>query len=110
LPTVDIFFQPSLGEAMSVVTLEAMACERAIVATTVGATPQILAHDIDAILVEPRDRDAMANALLRLINDGVLRTRLGAAAGSKARSKFTVGHMTAMYEAAYLDAPINRRS
>jgi glycosyltransferase involved in cell wall biosynthesis len=110
LPTVDIFFQPSLWEAMSVVTLEAMACERAIVATTVGATPQILAHDIDAILVEPRDRDAMANALLRLINDGVLRTRLGAAAGSKARSKFTVGHMTAMYEAAYLDAPINRRS
>src|SRR5688500_3461501 len=47
LPSVDIFFQPSLWEAMSVVILEAMAARRPVVATRVGENTRIIEDGVD---------------------------------------------------------------
>lgn len=101
LPQFDVFFQPSLWEAMSVVILEAMATARPIVATRVGETPQILEDGVDGLLVNPRDIDGMAAALTRLLGDAALRTRLGEAGRSKVDGRFTVEHMTRAYERVY---------
>lgn len=101
LPTFDVFFQPSLWEAMSMVTLEAMAVGRPIVATRVGEAPAILEDGQDGLLVDPRDVTGMTSALLRLITDPALRLRLGEAARRKVAGRFTVQEMTRAYEAIY---------
>lgn len=103
LPTFDVFFQPSLWEAMSMVILEAMAAGKPIVATRVGENSQILNDGVDGLLAEPKDIEGMATALGRLIDDTALRARLGAAARSKVEQHLTVEHMTKAYEEIYLD-------
>lgn len=103
LPTFDVFFQPSLWEAMSVVILEAMAAGKPIVATRVGETPQVIEDGVDGLLVDAGDVDGMAAALGRVLGDAGLRHRLGAAARRKVGELFTVEHMTRAYERAYLD-------
>jgi glycosyltransferase involved in cell wall biosynthesis len=104
LPVFDVFFQPSIWEAMSVVILEAMAAGKPIVATRVGETPHIIEDGKDGFLVEPRDVGGMSVALGRLIEDAELRRRMGEAARRKVEQRFTVEHMTRAYEQAYLAA------
>lgn len=98
---VDVFFQPSLWEAMSIVLLEAMASGRAIVATRVGETPYMVDAGISALLSDPGDVPAMADALARLLDDDALRTRLGAAATERYARDFTASAMANRYMAVY---------
>lgn len=101
LPTFDIFFQPSLWEAMSIALLEAMAAARPIVTTRVGENPHVIEDGVDGLIVEPKDIDGMAAALRRLADDPELRARMGSAAARKAERQFTVEHMTRAYEEIY---------
>ena len=100
---VDIFFQPSLWEAMSMVLLEAMAAGRAIVATRVGETPLVLQNGMSALLVDPGDVPAMASSLTRLLSDSGLRALLGAAAAERYETEFTARVMANNYMALYDD-------
>lgn len=101
LPAFDIFFQPSLWEAMSMVVLEAMAAAKPIVATRVGETRYVIQDGEEGILVPPTDISSMTGALLRLVHDPELRRRLGDAAERKFQKSFTVAHMTREYERIY---------
>jgi glycosyltransferase involved in cell wall biosynthesis len=107
LPDFDVFFQPSLWEAMSIAVLEAMAAEKAIVATRVGENPHLIDDGSDGLLVAPRNIEQMVAALCSVCADEELRDRLGRAAGAKARHQFTVDHMARHYEQLYLDAMAN---
>ena len=104
LPTLDVFVQSSLWEAMSMVVLEAMAAARAIVATTVGDNDLMLDGGRAGLLVPPRDPDALATALTRLVEDATLRHTLGAAALGRQREMYTTQAMGARYEQLYRDA------
>lgn len=101
LPAFDIFFQPSLWEAMSMVVLEAMAAGKPVVATRVGENGRIIEGGVDGLLVEPMDISGMAAALGRLIDDVGLRIRLGQAAREKVERRFTIQHMVKDYETVY---------
>lgn len=101
LPTFDVFFQPSLWEAMSMVILEAMAARKAIVATRVGENGRIIEDGADGLLVEPTDIAGMVTALSRVIDDVGLRMKLGQAAREKVEGRFTIQHMVREYEAVY---------
>jgi glycosyltransferase involved in cell wall biosynthesis len=103
MPTFDVFFQPSLWEAMSVVILEAMATGKPIVATQVGENPRIIEDGVDGLLINPGDIDGMTAALCRILDDPALAARLGTAARRKAEQQFSVEHMTHAYERVYLD-------
>jgi glycosyltransferase involved in cell wall biosynthesis len=58
----DVLCQPSLVEPFGQATLEGMAMERSVVATTVGGPPEFVPPDA-GVLVDPRDRDAVAAGL-----------------------------------------------
>jgi len=103
LPSFDIFFQPSLWEAMSVVTLEAMANGKPVVATRVGEAPNVIENGVDGMLVDAKDIGGMAAALERLIVDPALRRTMGETARQTVERKLTVDHMTRAYERAYMD-------
>ena len=102
VPAFDIFFQPSLWEAMSIALLEAMAAGKPVVASRVGEAPYVVADGQDGLLVDPGDIDGMTDALRRLVDNPGLRSRLGKAASEKATLQFTIQRMTSAYEEIYL--------
>jgi len=68
LKAFDIFTLPSVKEGFPWALLEAMAAEVPIIATRVGAVPEILEDDKEGWLVPPRDSDALAQKITRLVN------------------------------------------
>jgi glycosyltransferase involved in cell wall biosynthesis len=69
-----VFAYPSLYEGFGIPPLEAMACGTPVVASTAGALPEVLGDA--ALLVNPYDETALAEALLAAANDdGTLRRR-----------------------------------
>jgi glycosyltransferase involved in cell wall biosynthesis len=81
----DVFVMPSRSEGLPVALLEAMALSRPIVATTAGGIPEVVRDGETALLVPPGDPAALAEAILRLLNDVDLAARLGAAAAEVAK-------------------------
>lgn len=77
LQTAAVFVLPSHLEAMPMSLLEAMAYGLPVVATRVGGIPQAVRDGVDGLLVPPRDPDALANALIRLLTSMELRNSLG---------------------------------
>ncbi|MGI5337780.1 glycosyltransferase family 4 protein [Streptomyces sp. CA-181903] len=81
---------PSLYEGFSLPAAEAMATGTPLVATTGGAIPEVAGPDGETCLaVPPGDADALAGALKRLLGDGELRRRLGAAGRERVLARFT---------------------
>ncbi len=80
---------PSHTEGSPNVVLEAMAAGLPIVANAVGGVPEILQEGGTGLMVPARNPAAMAQALLRVVSDGPLRERLGAAARAQALSHHT---------------------
>ena len=72
----DIFVLPSHSEGSPNVLLEAMGAGLPIVATAVGGLPEILSHEVNALLVSKQDPEQMAAAIARLLNDPPLGERL----------------------------------
>lgn len=103
LPACDIFVQPSHWEAMSVAVLEAMAAGKPVVATRVGENGRVLVDGESGLVVPPRQPQALAAALARLLDDPALRTRLALNAERRFRENFTVRHMIERHEALYSD-------
>lgn len=103
LPGIDIFFQPSRWEAMSMVLLEAAALAKPIVCTDVGEASRILEHGTHALMVAPRDARSMADALERLIANPDLRREMGEAARARVEACCMADSMVRRYEELYMD-------
>lgn len=80
---------PSYSEGSPNVVLEAMAAGLPIAATDVGGVPEILEDGVTGLLVQLGDPQAMAEAILRILQDKDLALRLGAAARSCVESRYT---------------------
>ncbi len=80
---------PSHSEGSPNVVLEGMAAGLAIAASRVGGVPEILVEGETGLMVEPRNPEALADALLRLLTDASLRERLGRAARDRAAVDYT---------------------
>jgi glycosyltransferase involved in cell wall biosynthesis len=92
---------PSLWpEPFGLVALEAAAAGKPIVATAMGGLRDIVVDGETGLLVPPDDRDALAAALRKLIGDGELRARLGAAARERA-GDFSPAAIVPRFEQAY---------
>jgi glycosyltransferase involved in cell wall biosynthesis len=101
LPVFDIFFQPSLWEAMSMSILEAMIASKPVVATDVGEAPHMIRHGETGLLIEPKDVEGMAAALRALANDRARREQMGSAGKILVQRCFTTSTMVNQYESLY---------
>lgn len=88
LRACDVFVFPSLYEGLGIALIEAMAAGCACVASSAGPIPEVITDGEDGILVPPRDAQAIASVVCRLLDDRHLRIRLGAAASKSALSRF----------------------
>jgi glycosyltransferase involved in cell wall biosynthesis len=86
LDSGDIFLNTSVIDNSPVSVLEAMACGMCVVSTNVGGSPHLLAHEENALLVPPRNPDAMARAVVRLLRDPNLAGRISANARRSAET------------------------
>ena len=85
-----VYVQPSHHEGMPLSILEAMAQALPIVATRVGAVPEVLKDGREGILVSPRKPGMLADAMRRLIVDRTLRRRMAKAAHTLAVERFSL--------------------
>jgi len=105
----DLFAMSSLTEGLGTVLLDAMALGQAIVATRAGGIPEVVAHDQTGVLVPPRDADALAAAVVRLLGDADRRAQLGLAGRERVRASFSVERMVQATLDAYdrlVDTPL----
>ncbi|MBI5202947.1 MAG: glycosyltransferase [Elusimicrobia bacterium] len=79
LRTLDVFALSSWGEGMGSVLLEALACGAPIAATTAGGIPEVVEDDRTALLVPPRDPEALGGAIARLLQEPPLARKLASA-------------------------------
>lgn len=77
------------GEGLPKALIEAAACGRALVAADMPGSREIVRHEETGLLVPPRDAQALAAALKRLIEDKPFRERLGKNARQAARDEFS---------------------
>jgi glycosyltransferase involved in cell wall biosynthesis len=102
LADLDVAVLSSHAEGMSNSVLEYMAAGRPIVATAVGATPDLIADGVHGLLVSPRDAARLADAIELLLDDRELAQRLGAAARRRALERYSREAMVRRFEAFYL--------
>jgi glycosyltransferase involved in cell wall biosynthesis len=68
----DVFVLPSLIEALGVVGIEAMACETPFIGTNVEGIPGVVEQFEAGLLIPPRDSDAIASAVIDVLEDGAV--------------------------------------
>ena len=89
----DVFVMSSVTEGLGTSLLDAMASGKPVVATTAGGIPEVVEDGLTGLLVPPRDHDAMADAIVRLLTDADLRRQMGEAGLASARERFSVDRM-----------------
>ena len=87
---MDVFVQPSLRDGLPNALLEAMACERAVVATPVGGIPDAIADRKNGRLVSTNNATELAEVIEEVLTNEALRKELGRAGRQTILEKFTL--------------------
>lgn len=87
---------PSQNEPFGRVLVEAMACGVPVIATRGGGVPEIVRDGKDGLLVDPGRADEMAEAILRVLGDDILRAELTDSARTRAELFSLVAHIARM--------------
>ncbi len=101
LSVIDIFVLPSLWEGMPNALLEAMAAGKPVIATDTGGSKDLIDSNINGVLVEPANSEALAEAILKLLGDPAQRQRLGESAREKVKERFPIDKMVFKTEQIY---------
>lgn len=97
----DVFVLSSLWEGFGNVIVEAMAAGAPVVSTCCPHGPgEIIEHDVNGLLVPPRDEAALSKALLRVLNDEALREQLRRAGLDRAKD-FSPDNIARQYAAVF---------
>ncbi len=108
--SADIVVATPWYEPFGIVPLEAAACGRPLVGSAVGGLLDSVEDGRTGALVPPRDPDALAAAITRLLVDPELRTRYGEAARARAEERFSWERVAAATEEAYAEVRTTRKA
>ncbi len=112
----DVVVQPSVilasgkTEGIPVALMEALASERAVVASAVSGIPELVIDGETGLLVTAGDAFALADAIERLANDAALRERLGRAGRDRVHAEFdlrvTTAELSLRFAASVAEGPV----
>ncbi|GAA3758174.1 glycosyltransferase family 4 protein [Salinactinospora qingdaonensis] len=89
LASAEIAVVPSFYEGFSLPAVEAMACATPLIASRAGALPEVVGDSGAGRLVSPGDVAELAATIAALLDDEKERTRLGEAAWTRVRERFS---------------------
>jgi glycosyltransferase involved in cell wall biosynthesis len=99
--SADLFVMSSVTEGLGSTLLDAMAMGLAIVGTRAGGIPEAVVDGETGVLVPPGNADALADAIVGLLQQPELRARLGAAGRERVRTRFGLDRLVEGTLAAY---------
>lgn len=88
LNAMDIFVLASIFEPFGIALVEAMSMEKPVVGSASGGIPEIIEDGVNGFLFTPRDSNALAKIIDRLIEDEKLRKEIGIRARKSVEEKF----------------------
>jgi glycosyltransferase involved in cell wall biosynthesis len=97
------FVLPSRFETFGIAILEAMACKKPVVATTVGGIPEIIENGKNGILVEPDNPAALAEALVTVLRDPALQRALASHGYATVHERFRSEKTGSTYEMVFAE-------
>jgi glycosyltransferase involved in cell wall biosynthesis len=97
LSAADIFVLPSRWEGLPIALLEAMSAGLPVVATRVEGVEEVVVEGTHGLLVPVGDSQALANAILQLLQDPQLARRMGASAREHILADYTEDRMCEQY-------------
>jgi len=103
LDAADIYVHPSLWEGFGLVLLEAMTAGKPVIASHASAIPEIVTDNETGWLVPPRNSEALADAIARLLKNPAMRLAMGEAGRRRALQDFSVERMVNATEKTYED-------
>ena len=98
---LDLLVVPSLSEGTPLVILEAMTAGVPVVATAVGGIPAQIRHEREGLLVPSGDPEALAQAILRVLQAPAWARQLGDAGRQRVAAEFSQARMLQQIEAVY---------
>jgi len=105
---LDIFVLPSLTEGLPMVLLEAMAAQKPVVATRVGAVPRVVQDGHSGLLILPGDVESLAEAIMDLLKDSQRAQHLAQKGYERVRDHFSAKRMAEKYIKVYEDVHSTR--
>ena len=93
LAAIDLLVFSSRWEGLPVALMEGMAAGKPIVSTDVGGVSDVAIAEETAILVQPGDPSALAEACLRILRDPSLGQRFGSAGLTRIRERYSLDAM-----------------
>ncbi|MDF9392753.1 MULTISPECIES: glycosyltransferase family 4 protein [Methylococcus] len=108
LSAARVLALPSYFEGLPVCILEAMAGGVPVVATSVGGIPELLADGECGLLVPPGDVEALAEALVLVLQDAALRRRLRESAFRRVLNYYAIPSVLCQLDAVYRSILANR--
>ncbi len=90
LASFNLYVHPALMEGFGIAVVEAMAMGKAVVATTTGGLPEVVAQGETGLLVPPGDPESLATTVVSLLLDGVRREQMGCNGKARAQERFSL--------------------
>jgi glycosyltransferase involved in cell wall biosynthesis len=106
----DIFLLASDREGLPVSIMEAMYFGKSIISTNVGGVSELINHEKEGLLLEPRHPEQIADNIVHLYNDKQLRVELGRKARERILKEFKLQHMVTEIEQTFLDLLVDKNS
>jgi len=101
LSILDVFVLPSLSEGLPLALLEAQAARVPVVATRVGAIPDVVKDRVTGILIPPEDPEAIAKSIVRVLSDRKGAHNMAQKGFERIRDNFSSEKMASKYIALY---------
>jgi glycosyltransferase involved in cell wall biosynthesis len=109
LRAFDVFTLSSSAEGLGTIVLDAAAAGVPVAVTSAGGLREIVLHGETGLVAPVGDAAALADAVLRLLEDHLLAARLAQAARRRATVEFSVARMVGRYVETYRSAMAPRR-
>lgn len=101
MAAIDLFVLPSLSEGLPVSLLEAMACEKPVLASAVGGIPEVITSSNEGVLIPPANSQAISQAICLLIQDRDQLEGLSVNSKKIIEGRFSASHMAKQYSTLY---------
>ena len=101
----DLTVLPSVSrlEAFGIALLEAMACGKPVIASSIPGVRDVVEDDVTGCLIPPRDAISLAGAISKIIRNKRLAERMGREARKRIEENYTWRRVTHSYERVYSD-------